>query len=140
MNNNSASFLQYEEFSFSTALVNTSTVKMIFEPVPLLFMGKTKLTQNNSLKIVPIFDLNSPKYKLSKPFVVFLSREDDEYKIEYSPLELCAFDSDLDEAIAEFKEDMRDLCEKIMPLNDNELGAYPMAWKKMLKEFISINE
>jgi len=51
----------------------------------------------------------SAAYALRKPLVALVSKIDGEYKAEYPPLELYAFNEDRGEAIREFLADFFDL-------------------------------
>jgi len=78
-------------------------------------------------------------YALRKPLVVLVSKIDGEYKVEYPPLELYAFNEDRGEAIREFLAEFFDLCDDILPLDDAKLGKLPKCWKDELHTLVRRN-
>lgn len=95
---------------------------------------------SRSLDIIPLNDLGTTKYIVKKPFLLLVSQDDGEYKIEFSELELYSFAEDKDEAVDELKEDIIDLCDTILSMNDSQLATNPKKWKKILNEYIFENE
>jgi hypothetical protein len=83
---------------------------------------------------------NNRKYNLVKPIVTLISKIDNEFKIEYPPLELYAFNDDINEAKDEFLDDFFDLCDNILFMNDSDLGKYPKLWKSVLLTLVRKNE
>jgi len=132
---NSASFLVYSEFSGARNSANYANTQFnFFSPNPLS-------AKNDSPKI-ELFTLsksNNEKYTLKKPLVALISRNDDEYKIEYPQLELYAFSENKNEVIQEFIDDFFDLCDDILLLDDSQLGQYPKFWKEMLHTLVKKN-
>jgi hypothetical protein len=137
MNNDSSSFLSYTDFSYSTALTNTIGFEMNNVINPFLFLTNEIQVDEQDMEIAYITDLGSDKFRLLKPFSLLITKENGEYKTEYSPLELYAFGDSKEDVIDEMKDDLLDLCENIFSQNEDNLGRFPKIWKRIIKSIIA---
>jgi len=88
---------------------------------------------------VEIDTLPSMRYRLSRPIMIIVSKEEGEIKAEIPDLELYTFASNEEEAIRELTQDLLDLCEDLLDISDEKLGQHPKKWKNYLKSIININ-
>jgi hypothetical protein len=109
-----------------------------------MYTDKQPLIQNHeelhdSKELIYLTGEGNTQYTLKKPLVVLVSENEGEYKAEFPILELYAFNEDKNEAIKELLDDFLDLCDDILPLDDDKLGRYPKYWKEVLQNLVIKN-
>lgn len=84
-----------------------------------------------------IYDLNTPKYKLSTSVQVVIVEQSDETVAKLPELNLYAVGDSPTEAIYELKQEIIDLYEDLTQ-TDNKLGPLPESWLRTLRTLIVV--
>jgi predicted RNase H-like HicB family nuclease len=91
-------------------------------------------------EIVLINELINFKYSLRKPIKVTIEWENGEYLADIEDLEIYSFGKTKDEVLREVNQELTELFEELLTINENNIGQHPKKWKKILSEYIQLND
>jgi len=127
---NEESFYRYTPPSSSLGTLYNKPVVSLHETVSskgLVFVVNSSWIVINEL---------SENYVLKKSFRVFITEVDGELTGYIKELDLYSFEDNIEEIIAELKDDIVCLYEDLMSFNNKDLCEAPLEWKRIISEHV----
>lgn len=114
-----------------TELADLSGERLLSVVMRCLSFG-TEGTEPAFVRSVPIHDLNTEDFSLAEPIQIEIEHYADEVISKIPELDLWASEPTESEALLSIKKAIRNLWEELRDESENQLGALPRMWKRIL--------